>query len=66
MLSARLCAGVRGKEVVGQVEGVEQMGVRVARGGREIEGAEGRRWRSILSAEALAMMCPTCAVPSID
>ena len=36
MLIARLCANVGGKEVVGQVEGEEQMGVRVtSRGARD-------------------------------
>ena len=57
-LVARSCARSGRKDVVGEVKGVDLMGVLVA-GRRGIEDAEGRRLRLTRSAEALAMMCPT-------
>ena len=38
MLIARLCASVRGKNVVGEVKGAEQMGMRVAGNGTRDRG----------------------------
>ena len=45
--------------MVGEVKGKEMMGVLGAGRERGREGAEGWRLRLTLSAEALAMMCPT-------
>ena len=59
VLVARSCARAGRKDVVGEVKGVEMMGVLLRAEGRGREGAEGRRLRLTRSAEALAMMCPT-------
>ena len=63
MLITRSCASVGGgKDVEGEGEDVDLMGVLVAgRGARERGGSgeEGWRLKLTLSAEALAMMCPT-------
>ena len=59
MLIARSCARVGGKDVVGEIKGVDlwQFGGRGSCGPRDAEQrTEGRRLRLTLSAEALAMM----------
>jgi len=58
VLFARSCA-MGGEDVVGEVKGVDELGVRVACRGARVEGIEGARLRLTRSDVAFAMICPT-------
>jgi hypothetical protein len=58
VLLARSCS-MGGEDVVGEVKGADELGVRVACRGARSRGIEGARLRLTRSAVAFAMICPT-------